>query len=227
MSEIIRRAISAIQDTRDNLAILSEPDVTNSVILLAYETCNAQMQRIDSGISGEFLFAFRPFLSEHDPVILSECRYRMIEYIDRAISFSLTLEPPKPILDTLITKISDRKISTLLKEFNTSRIHSPNISAISFRTILSLIIAKRAKLVDPESRFSNKQDLAFEPDINYAIDNKIFDEGATRLLKRFKESGGKDVFDIVAHKKGETSLIEIHDLSDTVDLLNYLLPSII
>ena len=56
---------------------------------------------------------------------------------------------------------------------------------------------------------------------------KIFDSAEERLLRRFLTGGQKDTFDNVAHKPGANALVSKETLSDAVDLLNRLLPTII
>ena len=159
--------------------------------------------------------------------ILDEVRQRIIGLIDGAITSIDDKVEVKPLIEELILKVKDSKLATLLKEFNNSKDQNPNISAIGFRTILTLIIKERAKKINPESKLALKDDLKLEPDINEAIKEEIFDSGENRLLKRFRDGGDKDIFDNVAHKPNKDRLINKDELSDAIILLNKLLPTIV
>ena len=89
-----------------------------------------------------------------------------------------------------------------------------------------LIIQEKAKLKNPASALATKQDLSLDPLIKAALEEKLFDSGEEKLVRRFLSGGQKDMFDNIAHKPGANSLIEKAHLSDAVDLLNKLLPTI-
>lgn len=158
--------------------------------------------------------------------VLDDIRHRIVELIDGAITKIDSQEIVRPVLDDLILRVKDMKLSTMLKEFNATKDSQPNFAAVGFRTILCLIIQEKAKLVCPSGKLANSQDLALEPAIKSAIDDKIFKEGEARLIKRFLTGGQKDIFDNIAHKPGGNALVRKENLSDAVETLNKLLPTI-
>jgi len=162
-----------------------------------------------------------------DKGILEEIRSEIIELLIKEISKIDSTEKVRPVLEENILKVKDSKLRALLTEFNNIKDSSPNLAAIGFRTILVLIISERAKLKIPNSNLAKKDDVKFEPDINSAIGQNIFESGDIKALGRFLTGGQKDRFDNVAHKKGANMLADKDHLSDAVDLLNQLLPTII
>ena len=50
--------------------------------------------------------------------------------------------------------------------------------------------------------------------------------GRGKLLRRFLTGGQKDTFDNVTYKPGQNALVAKENLSDAVDLLNSLLPTL-
>lgn len=168
----------------------------------------------------------RGFEDETDTEACLDIRSRIVEILDAAISKLDSTQVMKPILDQLILKVKDDKLSTLLKEFNDTRVSQPNLAASGFRTILPLIIRERAKIVDPTHLLATKDDVGFEPDINAAIKHgTLFNQAEKKLIKRYLVGGDKDSFDNVVHKP--IYLVDKIELDDVVDLLNRLLPTIV
>jgi hypothetical protein len=62
--------------------------------------------------------------------------------------------------------------------------------------------------------------------LNAAQNEKLFDSAEQKLLSQFKSGGQKAMFDNIAHKPGGNSLIDKSYLSDAVDLLNKILPTV-
>jgi hypothetical protein len=75
--------------------------------------------------------------------VLDDLRHRIVELIDGAITKIDSQEIVRPVLDDLILRVKDMKLSTMLKEFNATKDSQPNLAAVGFRTILCLIIRKR------------------------------------------------------------------------------------
>src|SRR5260221_8140808 len=113
----------------------------------------------------------------------------------------------RPILDDLILKVKDTKLSTLLREFNSAKKRQPNLAAIGLRTILCLIIQERAKVLDATSSLSARQDLSLQPMLDEAIKLNIFPEGQTKLRHAYRRQGLKKRSDNVVHKPGSDVLI--------------------
>ena len=66
------------------------------------------------------------------------------------------------------------------------------------------------------------------PMLQGAIDNQIFDQGETKLLRAFRQQGLKENFDNVVHKPGASALIKADDLSSLVqNTVNKLLAAIV
>jgi hypothetical protein len=166
------------------------------------------------------------FEGAEDVEVLAAARDQVVEMIDRSIA-SLAGEPVRPILDDLILKVKDTKLSTLLKEFNAIKDQQPNFAGIGFRTIICVIIQERAKITDAKGRLATRQDLALDPMLTEAIAAGTFPQGETKLLQGFQNRGQKLMFDNVVHKPGDNMLINKDDLSAAVDLLNRLLPTIV
>jgi hypothetical protein len=141
---------------------------------------------------------------------------------------SLSGADVRPILDDLILKIKDVKLSTLLREFNTIKNQQPNSAAIVLRTIICLIIQERAKLTQPEGALATRPDLELTPMLKSAVQEKIFDQGETKLLQAFQSQGLKETCDNVVHKPGENALIKADDLSSLVqNTVNKLLATLV
>jgi len=165
--------------------------------------------------------------STQDFEVLNELRQRIVRLLEGAIQSVDSKQEVKPVLDTFIAKVKDTKLATLLKEFNNSKDVNPNLAAIGFRSILSLVIQARAKVIDPALALAHRDDIVPERDLREAIANKIFGEGETKLLRRHLEGVYKDTFDNIAHKPGVQHLIDKDDLEQAVLLLNKLLPLIL
>jgi len=163
-----------------------------------------------------------------DPDAWDDLRNRIIKLLENAVTNLDKKEVVTPVIDTLIAKVADIELATFLKEFNSIKDAQPNIAAIGFRTILSIILKIRARRVASESDLAVREDISFDRDLSDAIKEGIFPEAEIKLLKRYQDGGNKVVFDNIVHKIGESSLIDKDKLSDAVDnLLNKLLPHII
>src|SRR6266851_783783 len=125
---------------------------------------------------------------------LDAARDEIVRMVDASIS-SLSGVPVRPLLEDLIAKVKDAKLSTLLREFNAVKDHQPNIAAKGLRTIICLVIQEKAKLTQPEGALAKTQDLMLKPMLRGAIEDKIFSEGETKLLKAFERQGLKETFD--------------------------------
>jgi hypothetical protein len=165
------------------------------------------------------------FAGIEDVDVLDAARDQVVAMIDGSIA-SLAGQPVRSILEDLILKVKDTKLSTLLKEFNAIKDHQPNLAAIGLRTIICLIIQERAKITDPQGRLATRPDLELDPMLREATAG-TFPPGETKLLKGFQDRGLKVMIDQVVHKPGENMLIKTDDLSAAVDLLNKLLPTIV
>jgi len=164
------------------------------------------------------------YRQETDVEIFNELRSVFVSYIDGALSRLDQEYEVKPILEDYIKRVKDSKLAELLKEFNAAKDISPNLVAIGFRTILSLVIYEKAKRINPQSKTANRNDLAPKEMIDSARNEKILSPDEQRFVDSFV-SIHKDIYDFVTHRPN--ILIDISEVDTMVDLLNKLLPSII
>jgi len=230
MDKLKEHVVTKLRECREDILNISKDKLTGAVISNWFQKWHSTFNRADT-ISGQLLpinikMRMDGFWDEVDPDVCLELRVRVVELIDDSIMSVDSKQIIKPILEDLISKVADTKLSTLLKEFNVSRIDQPNIAASGFRTILPLIIRERAKKVDPGHNLATKDDIGFECDINVAVVHpSLFRDAEKKLLRRYLIGGDKDSFDNVVHKPDY--LINKEELDDAVDLLNRLLPTII
>lgn len=231
-ANIKRRAIQELRAVRQELVDIRKDELAYGR-LVEWHTKSSRTFQLASANGG--IINLGSQLMRHlnglnvmeDREVLDDARSLMVEMLDRNITQIDRSEVVRPVLEELILKVTDTKLSTLLKEFNAARDTQPNIAAIALRTILMLIIQERAKIHDPASALATKDDLNLTREINEALGNQIFASGEDKQLKRFRDNGPKHMFDNVAHKPGDNALIEKEQLSDVVDwLLNKLLPTI-
>lgn len=231
MDRIKQYVIRGLRQSREELLAINKDSLTFVGISQWFERWRPTFLQAEGGGGPLIDINIREYVKGHqahgDVDVLDEVRSRIIGLIDRAIVAIDTREVVRPVLDELILKVKDTKLAALLKEFNSAKDANPNLAAIGFRTIMSLIIRERAKLVKSSSTLATKDDLAFEPDIRLALQEKIFGSAEEKLLQRFLTGGKKDALDNVAHKPGVERVASKDDLSDAVDLLNRLLPTVI
>lgn len=164
------------------------------------------------------------------PQVIQDLRSRIVGMIDDNIRGIDQTQIVETILEANIRKIRDAKLAALLNEFNSIKETAPNAAAVLYRTILSIVIQERAKINAPGQSLAAATDLALEPSIKKALGDghsKIFDSAEEKLLRRFLAGGQKDIFDNVAHKPSLNSLVAKEQLTDAVDLLNKLLPTLL
>ena len=80
------------------------------------------------------------FENETDIDVLDDLRSGIVSYLDNTMVNLDRKQIVKPVLDDLISKVKDAKLATLLNEFNRAKDTNPNLSAIGFRTLITLII---------------------------------------------------------------------------------------
>src|SRR5258708_10103200 len=159
-----------------------------------------------------------------DPEIYNDLRVALSGWIDMGLGMLDREYKVKPLLEEYTLRVKDTKLAELLKEFNAAKDNAPNLTAMGFRTILSLIIQEKAKRVNPTSNTATRTDLAPQPMIDSARNEKILSQDEQRLVNSFV-STHEDIFDFVTHRPN--ILIDKNEVDTIVDLLNKLLPSII
>jgi hypothetical protein len=164
------------------------------------------------------------------PAVVQDLRSRLVGMVDDNIRGIDATQIVETVLEANIKKVKDTKLAALLNEFNVIKDTAPNAASVLYRTILSLTLQERAKIKEPTSALATATDLSPEPSIRKALGEgghaKIFDSAEEKLVRRFLTGGQKDTFDNVAHKPGQNALVAKENLSDAVDLLNSLLPTL-
>lgn len=230
MDQLKEHIINKLRKSREALLSIPKQKLNGNEIYRWFKAWKQYLSRADT-VSGHLLpmnigLKMDGFWEEQDPDVCLILRTRIVESIDSSIKAIDEKQMVKPVLEDLISKVSDIKLATLLNEFNDVRISQPNLACAGFRTILPLIIRERAKKTDPNHSLATKDDIDFEPDITTGIDHPtLFKSVETKLLKRYLKGGDKDSFDNVVHKPDY--LIDKSELEDAVGLLNHLLPTIV
>ena len=231
MQTLRDHCLKELRSTREDLLKIPKVSLTWSRIHKWWITASPALLRAEGVCSVMLQYNIQFFTNGYETVndinVLDDLRARIVSLIDDALTDIDGTIAVRPILDGLILRVTDQKLATLLREFNAAKETQPNLAALGFRTILSLIIHERAKLVDPESPLAKRSDISFDRNIMDAINSQLFPEGEVKRIRRHRSGGDKDEFDNVAHKPGPTNLISKDQLSDAVDLLNKLLPSIV
>lgn len=231
VSDTIRQhAVSGLREAREELLAIPKETLTYPAIAKWLEKWVRRMSQAESAGGGLIYANVCMYLQGHDASpydVLYEVCLRIVALLDTNIVGIDSSQTVVPVLDGLILKVADTKLSTLLKEFNAGKESQPNSAAITFRTILMLVIQERAKRTKPQASIATDQDLDLNKCLNAAATEKLFDSAEQKLLHQFKSGGQKGIFDNIAHKPGNNSLIEKEHLSDAVDLLNKLLPTVV
>lgn len=225
-----QHAVAGLRKAREDLLTEPKETLTHQIVLNWYRKWVQQIQQAEGAGANIMRQNIAMYLQGHEAstydVIYDVC-LRIVGLLDRNIMNLDNSQTVIPVLDGLILKVADTKLSTLLKEFNSGKDAQPNSAAVVFRTILMLIIQERAKRTKPHANIATDQDLDLNKCLNAALNEKLFDSAEQKLLAQFKSGGQKGIFDNIAHKPGSNSLIEKDYLSDAVDLLNKLLPTVI
>jgi hypothetical protein len=227
MSALEEFKLKALQDFREGILAIKKQDLTPERLMKYFEENAAKVRLFGASLNnplGQFLSS----LSEAKDIdVLNAARDHAVSMVDSHIA-GIKIEAVRPVLEEHILRVQDTKLATLLKEFNAIKDSQPNIAAIGLRTILCLIIVEKAKDIDPESGLAKTTDLKLSPLLKGAIDQKIFAEGETKLLKAFQQQGLKETFDNIVHKPGTNALISKDDLSSLVqNTVNRLLADLV
>jgi hypothetical protein len=159
--------------------------------------------------------------------MLEQVRATMIWCLDKLIIILDSNNVTRSLFQKRISKIQNLQLATLLNEFQQVKDIAPNTVAISFRTIRMLTIQQRAQQIAPTSKLATGQDLKLSRIIDDAIKENVFSSGNTERLKTFRTSQQKVNYNIIAHKVGDSTLIDKAILEDATDLINNLLAEIV
>jgi len=219
---------------RDSLIPVGDTNISNpyGLVLDWFNKWRSTFNRFDGLISGAVSIKTLIEIDIYgydqvtDVEIFNELRPGLVSHIDYGLHMLDQEYQVKPLLEEYTKRVKDTKLSVLLNEFNAAKDTTPNLAAIGFRTILSLVIQEKAKREKPQSDTATKTDLALDKMISSAKTDGILSGDVERLLNSFKATH-KDIYDFVAHRPGADKLVDKSEVDTMVDLLNKLLPSII
>ena len=214
MATLTEVKIEKLHQFRAGLLAVAKADLKPKLISVYWESNRDKLR--PSGMTDNVGRFIQTIADIEDIDALDGARDEIVRMLDSAIG-ALSAANVRPVLDELIVRVKDAKLATLLNEFNAIKNQQPNLAAIGLRTIMCLIIQERAKLSKPGEALATKQDFQLSPMLRDAIDQKIFDEGETKLIKAFQNQGLKETFDNVVHKPGSTAIITSDDLSALVE----------
>jgi hypothetical protein len=179
MSALTELKIRSYNDFRADLISLKKAELTPTLISNLFDNHRGKLRAAGNvDLFGRYILS----ISNVDDVeALDAARDEIVRMVDVSLT-ALSGEPVRPILDDLILKVKDTKLSALLKEFNAIKDQQPNLAAIGLRTIFCLIIQERAKNTDPTSKLAARQDLALDPMLGDAVSAGIFPQGQTKLI---------------------------------------------
>ena len=227
VSALMQHRIKSFQEFRTGLLDLKKADLAYNVLFDYRHNNGTKLAGIAAGTHNQIGYLLESLKSIDDVDVLDAGRDELVRIIDDCLIGMTGEGQVRPVLSDLILKVSDTKLSTLLREFNSTKDGQPNVAAIALRTILCLIILEKAKLAKPQGKLAHTTDLKLSPMLQSAIDERIFAEGETKLLQAFQKQGLKETFDNIVHKPGETALISKDDLSSLVqNTVNKLLAEI-
>ena len=225
MATLTEVKIKKLNEFRAGLLGLKKADLTPKVISSYWESNSDKLR--PSGIVDNVGRYIQAIADIDDTDALDGARDDLVRMVNITIT-SLSGADVRPILDDLVAKVRDAKLSTLLREFNAIKNQQPNLAGIGLRTILCLIIQEKAKLSQPGGALATRPDLMLTPMLQSAIDERIFGQAETKLLQAFQRQGLKETFDNVVHKPGDRMLIKTDDLSALVqNTVNKLLAALV
>jgi hypothetical protein len=176
MSALTELKLKLLHEFRRGLLDLKKEELTFAVLSSYWETRHANVRPMGAGLINPLGNYISSLIGIEDIDALDAARDEIVKMVDASI-LSLDGVPVRPILDDLILKIKDVKLSTLLHEFNAIKDAQPNFAMIGFRTILCLVIQQRAIMLAPLGPLAKKEDLALQPMLDDAIKQRVFSEG--------------------------------------------------
>jgi hypothetical protein len=230
MDVIKQKIIVELGQAREELLSFKRDFLTSNFLFnwfKQHETLWGKTQRYNVYAWPDLYAKLDGFQQEKDVDVLDALRAQLVEVIDRTIKKLDSQIVLNSALHSRIERIKDTKLATLLLELEAVKDIAPNIAAMGFSTILTLVIQERAKQVNPASALATRTDLDVDPMIRDALRENIFSYAEAIHLSRFANGGQKTTFDNITHKPGALYLIDKSTLEDAVDLLNILLASII
>ena len=164
MDRLKERSIEELREAREALLTTSKNTLTFGDIHSWFQTWEKRLSRSET-LSGHLIRfqigqVIQGYETETDTEIRNELRARIVERLDNVLTILDSSLIVRPILEEYIFRVKDTKLAALLKEFNAIKDTNPNFAAIGFRTILTLIIREKAKLVNSASPLATKTDLA-------------------------------------------------------------------
>ena len=157
------------------------------------------------------------------PEVIAGVRAQIVELIDvlRA-SINRTQTTGESVLEENIKYVTDPKLARLLHEFNAVKDVAPNAAAVIFRTILMLLIYRRAEAKGLAEHYKS---FNLKPMIDRALKDHIFARSDERYFDHFSTSG-KAVFDNVAHSPEPNALADREHVASMAAPLNKLIEAV-
>jgi hypothetical protein len=129
MSVLQQHTVRSLRSFRENLLAISRKDLTYAVLSDFVLTKNRPTLLL-AGLVNNIGQLLQPYADTTDIEILEAVRSTIVERVDGSISAIDAQASVRSVLDELIPKIKDTKLSTLLIEFNAAKDTQPNLAAI-------------------------------------------------------------------------------------------------
>jgi hypothetical protein len=218
--------VEELDKARAELQAIRQDDLTAQKITDWYSPWNPTFNKAITSGGGVGMYAFSHATQVPPgapPEVVAGVRAQIVELIDvlRA-SIDRTQSTGESVLEENIKYVTDPKLSRLLHEFNQIKDAAPNAAALIFRTIMMMLIYKRA---DTKGLAENYKKFDLQPMISRAMTDHIFERSDERYLQHFSTSG-KAVFDNVAHSPQPNALADREHVSTMVAPLNKLLEAV-
>ncbi len=145
MDALRKQVMSELRQSREELLTEKKVELTFPTFARWWTRWALSFRKADGiGASPPIEVNLQHFLAGHeratDVEVLADLRSRAVGLLDDVISSVDSKEPVRPVLEELIRRVRDPKLSALLSEFNKTKETTPNFAALGFRTILAPII---------------------------------------------------------------------------------------
>lgn len=218
--------VEQLDKAREELQAIRQDDLTAQKISDWQSPWNEVFNKAITSGGGVGMYAFGHTTRVPNgapPEVVAGIRAQIVELIDVVRgNIDRTQVTGENILEENIKYVTDQKLARLLHEFNAIKDVAPSAAAVIFRTILMMLIHKRA---DTKGLVASYQRFDLEPMLNRAINDHIFENSDERYLRNFL-TGGKAVFDSIAHSPQPNALADKEHVAAMVAPLNKLLEAV-
>ena len=218
--------IEELDKARQELQGIRQDDLTAQTISDWQSPWNDTFNKAITSGGGVGMYAFAHATRVPNgapPEVVAAIRAQIIELIDTVRrNIDRTQVIGENVLEENIKYVTDQKLARLLHEFNAIKDVAPNAAAVIFRTILMMLIYKRA---DAKGLAENYRRFDLEPMLNRAINDRIFENSDERYLRNFL-IGGKAVFDSIVHSPQPNAQADKEHVAAMVAPLNKLLEAV-